>query len=435
MDYTVQEVIRFAQENDVKFVKLAFCDLTGRQKNVSIMAGELQRAFEKGVSFDGSAVRGFCNVADSDLLLKPDPATLSILPWRPQQGRVARLYCHIEKSGGRKVEGDPRAILSCAAERARRAGISVRMAAECEFYLFELDERGRPTLIPQDDAGYCDTAPFDKAENVRREICLTLEEMGIMPESSHHEQGPGQNEVVFRPSDPLTAADTLFAFKSVVRMAAAQNGLYASFMPKPLKNSPGSGLHVNISIAVRGENKTNAVAEKGEDPASRFLAGILRYARHMALFLNPLTNSYRRLGVMEAPGYISWGHGNRSAMVRIPDASGDYARMEIRSPDPAINPYLAFALLIHAGMEGVERELPLCAPSAIDLTQPGHGMKPLPGSLGEALNEARQSEFLSGVLPKSVIDSFAALKEAEFEQYKAAPDPEAFEHDRYFHRI
>ncbi|MGI6152027.1 MAG: glutamine synthetase family protein [Christensenellales bacterium] len=435
MDYTVQEVIRFAQENDVKFVKLAFCDLMGRQKNVSIMVSELPRAFKKGISFDGSAVRGFSGVADSDLLLKPDPATLAILPWRPQQGRVARLYCRVEKSGGRKLESDPRRILASAVERARRAGLSVRMAGECEFYLFELDERGRPTLIPQDDAGYCDTAPFDKAENVRREICLTLEEMGIQPECSHHERGPGQNEVDFRPSDPMSAADALFAFKSVVRMAAASNGLYASFMPKPLKNQPGSGLHVNISIGTRGQNITDRIAEKGEDPASRFLAGILKYARHMSLFLNPLTNSYRRLGVMEAPGTISWGYGNRSAMVRIPDAAGDYARMEVRSPDPAINPYIAFALLIHAGLEGIDKELSLMPPCDVDLSRPGHGMKPLCASLGEALNEAQQSEFLKSVLPQSVIDCYIALKEAEYEQYKAAPNPEAFDYNLYFHRI
>jgi len=435
MDYTVQEVIRFAQENDVKFVKLSFCDIIGRQKNVSIMVSELPRAFEKGIAFDGSAVRGFSSVADSDLVLVPDPSTLAILPWRPQQGRVARLYCHVEKSGGKKVENDPRRILSCAIERARRTGINVRMGAECEFYLFELDEKGRPTLTPQDDAGYCDTAPFDKAENVRREICLTLEEMGIMPESSHHEQGPGQNEVDFRCSDPMTAADSLFAFQSVVRMAAVSNGLYASFMPKPLKNSPGSGLHVNISVSVRGKNITHEVSENGTDPASRFLAGILRYIPEITLFLNPLTNSYRRMGVMEAPGHIAWGFCNRSALVRIPDAVDEYARMEVRSPDPSANPYLAFALLLHAGVEGVEKELPLEKPSFEDLLIGGHRTPELPTNLAQAIEAARSSDFLRKALPKSVIDSFIALKEAELEQYRIAPDPAAFEHERYFHRI
>ena len=435
MDCTAKEVIQFVRENDVKFVKLTFCDIVGRQKNISIVADELQRAFEGGVGFDGSAVRGFSGISDSDLSLRPDPTTLSILPWRPQQGRVARLYCDVIRSDGQTVESDSREILRAVEKRALDMGYEIRIGTECEFYLFELDERGRPTLIPQDDAGYCDTAPFDKAENVRRDICLTLEQMDIRPESSHHEQGPGQNEVDFKYAAPLAAAESLFAFKSVVRAVAARSGLFASFMPKPMEDKPGSGLHVNISVRRMGEDKMDRVAEGGKNPSSMFLAGIMAHAAEMTLFLNPLTNSYRRFGRMEAPAHAAWGYRNRSAMVRIPDSEGEYARMEVRSPDPATNPYLCFALLVAAGLDGIEKGLALEAPSFKNLALDEEKRPRLPMSLAEAIGAAENSAFVRSVLPDSVVDTFAMLKKRECEEQKSAADKVAFETAKYFHRV
>ncbi len=247
MNITQQEVLRFVEENDVKFIRLAFCDLYGRLKNISIQPGELDRAFEGGIPFDAAAVRGFSDV-QGDLHLLPDPATLSVLPWRPQSGRVIRLFCDLRYPDGSPYESYGRAILRRAVEKAASQGLTMHVAAKCEFYLFEADEKGRITTTPQDTAGYMDVAPFDKGENVRREICLALEAMHIQPESSHHEQGPGQNEIDFRHADALTAADQLVAFKDVVRSIAASNGLCASFLPKPLPDKNGNGQHVNLFL-------------------------------------------------------------------------------------------------------------------------------------------------------------------------------------------
>ena len=254
MNQTSQDVLQFVAENDVKFIRLAFCDLSGFQKNIAIQSSELQRAFEEGISFDASAAGGFAGVEDSDLFLVPDPATLSVLPWRPAQGRVARMFCGIVRPDGAPYDADARALLKQAARRAAEMGYSVQVGAECEFYLFETDEYDRPTMIPHDRGGYCDIAPLDRGENIRREICLTLESLGMRPESSHHEQGPGQNEVDFRYTGALTAADHLLGFKAAVKSIAAQSGLYASFLPKPFLEYSGSGLHINLSLFQDGKN-------------------------------------------------------------------------------------------------------------------------------------------------------------------------------------
>ena len=291
MDATMSEVVQFIQENDVKFIRLAFCDIFGNQKNIAIMPTELARAFEHGIHFNASALRGFLNVEDSDLLLFPDPGTMSVLPWRPAQGRVVRFYCDIRYPDGTPFEGDGRHLLREASRRARRAGYAITMGTASEFYLFELDDKGHPTTIPHDHGEYFDVAPLDKAENVRRQICLTLEEMGIQPESSHHEQGPGQNEVDFRYAEALEAADNFVTFKSVVKSMASSSGLFASFLPKPLQGAPGSGLHLSISIMKDGKNLFHPSFEQSADGRS-FVAGILRHAAEMTIFGNPLTNSF-----------------------------------------------------------------------------------------------------------------------------------------------
>ena len=435
MEYTVNEVLQFVAENDVKFIRLAFCDIFGRQKNISIMPGELPRAFETGISFDASAVRGFLNVEESDLFLVPDPSTLSILPWRPSTGRVVRFFCGIRKPDGTPFNGDARDILRKAVERAADLGYLCKIGSECEFYLFETDDLGQPTYVPQDQGGYCDISPLDRGENVRREICLTLEEMGILPVSSHHQQGPGQNEIDFRYNHALKAADDLITFQSVVKAIAAQNGLYASFLPKPFADKSGSGLHINLSLFKNGENifqPSSAFYAQAE----QFIAGVLAHVREATAFLNPIPNSYRRLGSFEAPAYITWSHQNRSQLVRIPAASGAFSRMELRSPDPACYPYLCFALLIAAGLEGIERGLALPAAEdrnlfSADLDSFAPEQR-LPATLGDALEIAEASDFVRSVLGDEVAARFLEAKSDEWKRYCASADPQTLDCKEYF---
>lgn len=439
MNYTMTEVLEFIKENDVKFIRLAFCDIFGIQKNVSIMPEELPRAFEYGISFDASAISGFMNVEESDLFLTPDPVTLAVLPWRPSQGRVVRFFCDIKHPDGRPFEGDGRSILRKAIQEAENLGYNCKIGSECEFYLFRMDEQGLPTAIPHDWAGYCDIAPLDKGENVRREICLTLEEMGIKPESSHHEQGPGQNEVVFKYSDALTAADNLVTFKAVVKTIAARNGLHASFMPKPLADKSGSGLHINLSLFKKGLNVFNNFNKEPGEEAGEFIAGVLAKIPEMTVFLNPLTNSYARFGKFEAPQYLTWSHQNRSQLIRIPAATDEYCRMELRSPDPSCNPYLAFALVIAAGMEGIKQRMPL--PPALDVNlydadpESLKGLPRIPENLGAAIELARQSAFIRQVLPLKTIDKFLTSKLVEWKDYTQAEHKGEFEKELYFLKV
>lgn len=439
MDYTKQEVLQFVRENDVKFIRLAFCDIFGVMKNISIMADELDRAFEDGISFDASVVKGFMNIEESDLLLFPEPSTLEVLPWRPQQGRVVRFFCEIRHPDGRVFEGDGRYLLKQTVEKASQLGYVCQIGPECEFYLFEMDEKGIPTKIPHDQAGYFDIAPLDKGENVRREICLTLKEMGIRPESSHHEQGPGQNEIDFRYSDALLAADQVITFKSVVKTIAARNGLFASFMPKPLKGFSGSGMHINMSLRKNGINIFKSNGYEHSPEAEQFIAGIMQRIGEITLFLNPLTNSYDRFGQFEAPKYVTWSHQNRSQMVRIPAAKGEYSRMELRSADPSCNPYTAFVLLLEAGLEGIEEKRELPAPANFNIYTMSEkeiqGIKALPGDLGEAIELARNSEFVRRILPARKIDKFFEAKEQEWQAYQQADDQEAFERATYFNWV
>ena len=395
MNYSREEVIQYAREEDVKFIRLAFCDIFGRQKNVSIMPDELPRAFGDGIAFDASAIAGFGDEARSDLLLHPEPDTLTPLPWRPEHGRVMQMFSSITYPDGTPFPCDTRSLLKKEAARAEKAGLRFTFGAEEEFYLFHLDENGRPTSLPCDEAGYMDIAPDDRGENVRREVCLTLEQMGLHPESSHHEEGPGQNEIDFRYSDALTAADDAMTFRRVVRTVAMRNGLYADFSPKPLKDAPGNGFHINVSVQ-----------PCGEEAFSRMIAGILANVRAMTVFLNPTEDSYRRLGRLKAPAFVSWSAQNRSQLVRIPAAAGEYRRAELRSPDPGANPYLAFALIVHAALYGIEEGLALPAPVDRNLykAEPAllTGLEKLPESLGEAREVAAASAFIRSCVPREI---------------------------------
>ena len=394
MLFTADEVFDYVEQEDVKFIRLAFCDIYGRQKNISIMPEELKKAFSSGISFDASAVRGFGSEVKSDLLLFPIPSTFNVLPWRPARGKVVRMFCDIMRPDGTPFEKDPRKILKDAVKQAAEKGISVNFGSEFEFYLFKADEDGNSTKIPFDNAGYMDVAPDDKGENIRREICLNLYDMGIRPESSHHEEGPGQNEIDFRYSDAVTAADNAMNFITTVKAAAMNNGLFADFSPKPLKNESGNGMHINMSVK----------SADGNDVTGAFMAGIMNRIGEITFFLNPCEDSYCRLGEKKAPKFITWSHENRSQLVRIPAAKGEYKRIELRSPDPTANPYIAFALLIYAGLEGIENDL--CVPEAVNANlftadeSVTANLKMLPQSLAEAKSLAQKSEFVKTHLPK-----------------------------------
>lgn len=400
MKYSKEEVIQFVAEEDVKFIRMAFCDIYGKQKNISIMPGELERAFEYGIAIDASAIDGFGGEVHSDLFLHPDTSTLCVLPWRPEHGKVVRMFCTVTYPDGTPFEADTRALLRKASEDAEKEGISFAFGSEMEFYLFKCDENGEPTNIPYDNAGYMDVAPEDKGENVRREICLTLERMGINPESSHHEEGPGQNEIDFCYSHAITAADDALTFRSVVLAVAARNGLCADFSPKPIENKAGNGMHINFS----------AKRADGADIMPHVIAGILAYIREITAFLNITESSYKRFGSNKAPKYISWSGENRSQLIRIPAAQGEYRRAELRSPDPMCNPYLAFTLLIRAGLDGVKNNMVLPVAADINLYTASEEVtahyEKLPETLEEAKAAAKASAFVAENLPASIIADY-----------------------------
>ncbi len=396
MKYSKEEVLQYVSEEDVKFIRLAFCDVFGKQKNISIMPEELPRAFEYGIAFDASAISGFGDETHSDLFLHPDPETLTPLPWRPEQGRVVRMFCRIAYPDGRRFECDTRSLLRKAVSDAEKEGFSFFFGAEQEFYLLELDGDGKPTGKPYDTAGYMDIAPGDKGENIRREVCLTLEQMGIRPESSHHEEGPGQNEIDFRYSDALTSADNAMTFQTVVRTVAGRNGLYADFSPKPLDDMPGNGFHINMSVKPDDEKRFQCM-----------IAGILDHVGEMTAFLNPGEDSYKRLGKRKAPGYISWSRENRSQLIRIPAAVGEYKRAELRSPDPTANPYLAFTLLIYAGLDGIKKGTGLPDPVDLNLFKADPKTLEKIGKLPDDVNAARriasESGFIKEHIPEQIV--------------------------------
>ena len=399
MTYTAQEIADYAAAEDVKFIRLAFCDVFGVPKNISIMPEELPRAFSDGISIDASAIRGFGDEAHSDLLLFPDSETLTALPWRPSHGRVVRLFANIRRSDGSLFPLDTRNVLKNTIAVAAEAGVTVNFGTEFEFFLFRLDADGNATKIPYDQAKYMDIAPLDRGENVRREICLTLCEMGIRPESSHHEDGPGQNEIDFRYGDAMTAADNAITFPSVVRTVAMRNGLWADFSPKPLPNESGNGMHINLSLS---QPHTEAVR-------NAFMAGLLEHICEITAFLNPVDASYARLGEFKAPRYVTWSPENRSQLIRIPAAKGEYERIELRSPDPAGNPYLSFALILAAGLDGVKRGLVAPPPTNVNLFTADASitskLRQLPRTRAEAAELAKNSAFVRSVLPEGIISA------------------------------
>jgi len=350
MNFDYDDVLEYIEQEDVKFIRLAFCDIQGNLKNISIMPEEVRRAFTSGISFDASAIKGFETAEKSDLFLFPVPSTLTVLPWRPSQGKVVRMFCNIKYPDGTPFNTDCRYILENAVKYAKDNGFSIYFGTEFEFYLFKTDENGNPTNIPFDNAGYFDVAPEDKGENVRREICLTLLEMGMKPECSHHEEGPGQNEIDFKYSDAMTAADNAINFITVVKAAALSNGLFADFSPKPIKDCSGNGLHINMSLK----------SADGNDYRDNFIAGIMAHIKEITAFLNPTENSYKRLVPgFEAPVTIGFATANRSSVIRIPAyaKSPESKRFELRNPDGTCNPYYAYAAILMAGIDGIKNKI------------------------------------------------------------------------------
>ena len=425
MSYNKLGALRFIEENDVKFIRLQFCNLLGELKNISITSGQLAKAFDEGISFDASAITGFNTIEDSELFLFPDPTTLCILPWRPQHGKVARFFCDIKTSDGKIYEGDSRYILKRTIEKANEKGFIFKVGAECEFFLFKTDAEGNPTLEPADKATYFDIAPLDQGENTRREICLTLEQMGFEIEASHHESALGQHEIDFKYDSVLESADNILSFKTVVRTIAGRNGLHATFMPKPLMNTSGSGMHINMSLLKNGENIFTS-KQNGTVPiiAEQFIAGILTHIKEITAISNPTINSYKRIASgFEAPRHIAWSYKNRSALIRVPATMQGHNRIELRSPDSMCNPYLTLALILAAGIDGIEKQLVLPPPlvqNAYEIPSEellSKSVDLLPGSLYDALLCMKQSEFVKNILGSHLFESYLKEKSKEWHRY------------------
>ena len=427
MKYTKQDIFRMVEEEDVEFIRLQFTDMFGVLKNVAITSSQLGKALDNKCMFDGSSVEGFVRIEESDMYLYPDYDTFEIFPWRPQQGKVARIICDVYMADGTPFEGDPRYILKKQIEKAKQMGYIFNVGPECEFFLFHLDENGQPTTISHERAGYFDLGPNDLGENARRDMVLTLEDMDFEIEASHHEVAPAQHEIDFKYDEVLKTADNIQTFKMTVKTIAKRHGLYATFMPKPKFGISGSGMHINMSLATE-EGKNIFADENGKiglsDDAYHFIAGIMKHARGMSAITNPLVNSYKRLVPgYEAPVYIAWSAKNRSPLIRIPASRGNGTRVELRNPDPTANPYLVLALCLAAGLDGIKNKIEV--PDSVDCNiyemTPGErraaGIENMPADLKEAVDCLVADEFLCSVLGEHITTKYVEAKMKEWENY------------------
>ncbi len=440
--YTKEMILQMVEEEDVEFIRLQFTDMFGTLKNVAITSSQLEKALNNQCMFDGSSIEGFVRIEESDMYLYPDLDSFAILPWRPQQGKVARLICDIYRPDGRPFEGSPRYILQRVLKRAADMGYQFNVGPECEFFLFHTDENGMPTTLTHEKAGYFDLGPVDLGENARRDMVLTLEDMGFEIEASHHEVAPAQHEIDFKYADALTTADRIMTFKFAVRTIAKRHGLHATFMPKPKIGINGSGMHVNMSLSKNGKN----CFVDANDPlglsqeAYYFIGGILKHMKGMTAITNPLVNSYKRLVPgYEAPVYIAWSAKNRSPLIRIPAARGESTRVELRSPDPSSNPYLVLAACLAAGLEGIEHKI--MPPKPIDRNifemskeeKKEMSIHSLPGTLREALYNLEQDEFIYHVLGEDFAEKYIRAKKAEWQDYTMQVT--SWEIDQYLYKI
>lgn len=424
-NYTREDVLKLARDEDIEFIRLQFTDMFGNLKNIAVTASQLEKALDNKCMFDGSAIDGFVGIEESDMYLYPDLSTLEIFPWRPQQGKVARMICDIHRPDGRPFDGDPRVVLKKAIADAAELGYTFEVGPECEFFLFNTDENGMPTVKTHEQAGYFDIGPLDGGENARRDIVMTLEDMGLIIEASHHEMAPAQHEIDLRYDEALSAADNIMTFKLAARTIAKRHGLHATFMPKPKYGVNGSGMHINMSLHKDGKNifrdeeDVNGLSRE----AYYFIGGIMKHIKGMAAVTNPLVNSYKRLVPgFAAPVYIAWSATNRSPLLRIP-AEG--ARLELRSPDSAANPYLTLALCLKAGLDGIINKIE--PPGSVDCNiytmtdqeREALNIENLPGTLIEAVDAMKNDRFILEVLGEHIAKSYIAAKESEWQKYRA----------------
>lgn len=422
-----EDVIKEAHDKGVKFIRLQFTDIFGVLKNVAITVEQLEKALEGELMFDGSSIEGFVRIEESDMYLRPDPNTFAVFPWRPKEGAVARLICDVYNPDGTPFAGDPRNTLKRVLAEAAQMGYTLNVGPELEFFLFHTDAEGRPTTTTHDRASYFDLTPVDLGENARRDMVLTLEELGFEIEASHHEVAPGQHEIDFKYSDALDIADKIATFRFVVRTVAQQHGLYATFMPKPIFGINGSGMHSNQSLFKNGKNAfydPNGLLELSEI-AYHYIAGLIKHAKAFTAITNPTVNSYKRLVPgYEAPCYIAWSGRNRSPLIRIPAKRGSSTRIELRSPDPSCNPYLALAVQLKAGLEGIKNKL--VPPAAVDLNifamngeeRKKHGIDSLPASLEEAIIELGKDKVIQDALGDHIYHRFVEAKMKEWDNYR-----------------
>lgn len=438
MSYTKEDILRIADEKNVRFIRLQFTDLLGAIKNVEIPVSQLEKALDNKMMFDGSSIEGYVRIEESDMYLYPDLSTWLIYPW-VEENKIARLICDVYMPDGTPFAGDPRGILKRNLKKAEEMGFTtMNVGSEPEFFLFKTDAKGHVTDELNDEGGYFDLAPTDLGENCRRDIVLTLEEMGFEIEASHHEGSPGQHEIDFKYADAITAADQIQTFKLVVKTIARQHNLHATFMPKPLFGVNGSGMHCHLSLFKGAENAFFDENDKIglSSTARQFMAGIMLHARGYTAITNPIVNSYKRLVPgYEAPCYVAWSAKNRSPMIRIPASRGLSTRVEHRSPDPSANPYLALSVLLRAGLDGIERGLELPDPTdrnvyvMTEAERIEDGIEQLPGTLHEALQELKQNNIICDALGEHALQHFIELKEIEWDMYRT--HVHGWERDQY----
>ncbi|PUU91324.1 MAG: glutamine synthetase [Halanaerobium sp.] len=426
--YSKEDILKMAEEKNVKFIRMQFTDILGIVKNVAITAKQLEDALDNKIMFDGSSIDGFTRIQESDMYLRPDYDTFTIFPWRPEEGgAVARLICDVYTPDGKPFSGGPRNVLKEALKEAEEMGYDMNVGPEPEFFLFQLDENGDATTKTHDDGGYFDLGPIDKGINARRSIVLALEEMGFEVEASHHEVAPGQHEIDFKYAPALKTADNIATFKFVTKAIAHEHGLHATFMPKPIFGENGSGMHVHQSLFKDGEN---AFYDENDrlglsKTGYHYIGGLLKHAKAMAAITNPSINSYKRLVPgYEAPVYLSWSSANRSALIRIPAARGNGTRVELRNPDPTANPYLAIAVMLKAGLDGIKNEIE--PPKEVleniyemSLERKNElGIESLPGNINDAVNLLLEDEVIKSALGEHVMEHFVAAKKVEWDEYR-----------------
>ena len=427
-NYTRKDILRLVEEEDVGFIRLQFTDIYGTLKNVAITTGQLERALNNECMFDGSSIEGFSRIEESDMYLRPDLNTFTIFPWRPQQGKVARFICDIYRPDGTAYESDPRQVLENVIRETEEMGYQFVVGPEFEFFLFHQDDDGTPTTTTHEKAGYFDLGPLDLGENARRDMVLTLEDMGIEIEASHHEMAPAQHEIDLKYEEALETADNMVTFRMVVKTIAKRHGLHATFMPKPKYGINGSGMHLNMSLSRDGENIfSDENDEHGlSQEAYYFIGGLMKHIKAITFITNPLVNSYKRLVPgYEAPTYIAWSANNRTPLIRIPESRRSGKRIELRSPDASANPYLALAVCLAAGMEGIrEKILPPkeISQNIFELNEEEKkalGIECLPGSLMEAVDEFEKDAFIQKVLGEELSQKFIKAKKAEYDRYRS----------------